>query len=291
MKISVAIALMSGLVITAVNCKKNDNNANLPVQPVQKEVSLQTNTTLGKYLVDKQNRTLYFFSNDPNGKDSCTGGCQAFWPIFNVDNLTADKLGDGLAVSDFGSVTSVSGKKQVTYKGWPLYYYAPLVNGTNTQEAPGQTLGEGINNVFFVAKPDYTIMLVNAQLVGHDTKSYKSDYTEGIGKTTYFTDDRGVTLYTFKLDSLNKNKFTKPDFSNNGVFPIYETDKIVVPSTFDKTKFGSIEVFGRVQLTYNGWPLHYFGQDGQTRGFNKGISFPAPGIWPVPGPGFGQAPQ
>jgi predicted lipoprotein with Yx(FWY)xxD motif len=104
-------------------------------------------------------------------------------------------------------------------------------------------------------------------------KSYKSDYTEGIGKTTYFTDDRGVTLYTFKLDSLNKNKFTKPDFSNNNVWPIYETNKIVVPSTVDKTKFGSINVFGKTQLTYNGWPLYYFGQDGQTRGFNKGISF------------------
>jgi len=87
-----------------------------------------------------------------------------------------------------------------------------LVNGTNTQEAAGQTLGEGIGNIWFVAKPDYTIMLVNAQLVGHDTKSYKSDYTEGIGKTTYFTDDREVTLYTFKLDSLNKNKLQKSIF-------------------------------------------------------------------------------
>ena len=57
------------------------------------------------------------------------------------------------------------------------------------------------------------------------------------------------------------------------------------------TAVGSIEVFGRVQLTYNGWPLYYFGQDGQTRGFNKGISFPTPGVWPVPGPGFNQAPQ
>ena len=120
---------------------------------------------------------------------------------------------------------------------------------------------------------------------------YKSDYTEGIGKTTYFTDDRDVTLYTFRADSLNKNKFTRPDFSNNNAWPIYETDKIVVPSTFDKTKFGSIDVFGRPQLTYNGWPLYYFGQDSQTRGFNKGISFSSPGVWRVPRPGFNQAPR
>ena len=147
---------------------------------------MQTNTTLGKYLVDKQNRTLYFFSNDPNGQDSCTGGCQAFWPIFNVDNLTADKLGDGLAISDFGSVTSVSGKKQVTYKGMAFVLLCAFGKRNKYTGSAGQTLGEGIGNVFFVAKPDYTIMLVNAQLVGHDTKSYKSDYTEGIGKDNLF---------------------------------------------------------------------------------------------------------
>jgi hypothetical protein len=90
-------------------------------------------------------------------------------------------LGSGLSISDFGSITSVSGKKQVTYKGWPLYYFAPLVNGTNVQEAPGQTQGEGVNNVWFVAKPDYSIMIVTSQLVGHDGKNYKSDYTEGLG--------------------------------------------------------------------------------------------------------------
>jgi predicted lipoprotein with Yx(FWY)xxD motif len=152
-------------------------------------------------------------------------------------------------------------------------------------------MGEAINNVWFVAKPDYSIMIVNAQLTGHDGKSYKSDYTEGIGKTTYFTDDRGVTLYTFILDSLNKNKFTKSDFSNNSVWPIYETNNIVVPSILDKSNFGTTNVFGKIQLTYKGWPLYYFGQDGQTRGLNKGISFPSPGIWPVPVTNINQAPQ
>jgi predicted lipoprotein with Yx(FWY)xxD motif len=282
-------ALMGGFLIGIVSCSKNDNKQQIPVQ--QDEITLQNSATLGSYLVDKSNRTLYFFSNDPNGQDSCTGGCQAYWPIFNVDNLTADKLGSGLSISDFGSITAVSGKKQVTYKGWPLYYFAPLVNGNNVQEAPGQTQGEGVNNVWFVAKPDYSIMIVSSQLVGHDGKNYKSDYTEGLGNTTYFTDGRGLTLYTFKFDSLNKNKFTAPDFSNNAVWPIYETNKVVVPSTLDKAKFGSITVFGRNQLTYKGWPLYYFGQDASMRGSNKGISFPAPGYWPVPVPNIATAPQ
>jgi predicted lipoprotein with Yx(FWY)xxD motif len=272
-----------------LSCSSDNNNDETPTTPeVKTEVKLSTSTTLGSYLSDKDGRSLYFFSTDANGQVSCTGGCEAVWPAFIVDNLTADKIGTGLTFSDFGTVTNASGKKQVTYKGWPLYYYSPSSandgygNVTNTPEAAGKTTGDGVGGVWFIAKPDYSIMIVRSQLVGHDGKNYKSDYTVGDGQTTYFTDAKGLTLYVFKNDNFNKNNFTKADFSNNAVWPIYETDKIVVPSTLDKTKFGVITVFGKSQLTYNGWPLYYFGQDASVRGANKGISFPSPGVWPVP---------
>ncbi|MBF4487561.1 hypothetical protein [Flavobacterium sp. CSZ] len=265
-----------------VSCSSDNDNGTPPTVEVKKEISLSTSATLGAYLSDKDGRSLYFFATDANGQASCTGGCEAVWPAFNVDNLTADKLGAGLTLSDFGTITTASGKKQLTYKGWPLYYYAPSVNGANTLESAGKTTGDGVGGVWFIAKPDYSIMIVRSQLKGHDQKNYKSDYTEGDGLTTYFTDAKGITLYTFKNDNFKKNNFTKADFSNNAVWPIYETDKMVVPSILDKSKFSVITVFGKSQLTYNGWPLYYFGQDANVRGANKGISFPSPGIWPVP---------
>ena len=260
----------------------NDKD-NTPVTPeAKKEIALSTSTTLGSYLSDKDGKSLYFFATDAKGQASCTGGCEAVWPPFYVDNLTAEKLSSGLTLSDFTTITTTSGKKQLTYKGWPLYYYAPSINGTNTPETAGQTTGDGVGGVWFIAKPDYSIMLVRSQLLGHDGKNYKSDYTVGDGLTTYFTDAKGLTLYTFKNDNFKKNNFTKADFSNNAVWPIYETDKIVVPSTLDKSKFSVITVFGKSQLVYNGWPLYYFGQDASVRGANKGISFPSPAVWPVP---------
>jgi len=259
------------------SCKKNNDNS-APVTTTPKEITLQNSTTLGAYLTDKNNRTLYFFSNDANGSNTCTGGCQAFWPIFNVSNLSADNLGDGLTLSDFTTINSASGP-QLAYKGWPLYHYAP---GGNAQEAPGQVLGEGVDGVWFVAKTDYAIMIANEQLVGHDGKNYKSDSREGLGNTVYFTDGAGRTLYTYALDSLNKNKFTAPDLSNNAAWPIYETNNASFPSILNKTDFGSIMFAGKKQVTYKGWPLHYFGLDGNTRGSNKGISFPQPGVWHVP---------
>lgn len=266
----------------------NDTGTPPPTEVKNDGVMLSTSATLGSYLTDKNGRSLYFFATDANGQSSCTGGCEALWPAFFVDNLTADKVGAGLTFSDFATITTTSGK-QLTYKGWPLYYYAPVSAGdgyggagVNKPETAGQTTGEGIDGTWFIAKPDYSILIARSQLKGHDGKNYKSDYTVGDGVTTYFTDAKGVTLYTFKNDTFKKNNFTAADFSNNSVWPIYETDKIVVPSILDKSKFSVITVFGKSQLVYNGWPLYYFGQDANVRGANKGISFPAPGVWPVP---------
>jgi predicted lipoprotein with Yx(FWY)xxD motif len=42
-----------------------------------------------------------------------------------------------------------------------------------------------------------------------------------------------------------------------------------------------IDVFGRKQLTYKGWPLYYYGTDAGVMGSNKGVSVPVPGRWPV----------
>jgi predicted lipoprotein with Yx(FWY)xxD motif len=276
LRLNVIWLIALGFLMT--NCTKSDT-----VDPYV--VKLATSSTLGSYLTDKSGNTLYFFAQDANGLNNCTGGCTTAWPIFTEMTLTQDKLGDGLVATDFGSVSTPNGM-QVTYKGWPLYYYAP----GGVREKPNQITGEGINGMWFVAKPDYTIMLANAQLVGADTKNYivssTNVYSEGAGKTTYFTDLVGRTLYAFSKDSLNTNKYTKADLSNNATWPIYAQDKIVVPSVLDKTLFGSISIYGMKQLTYKGWPMYYFGADldaatGLFRGSNKGVSVPKPNIWPV----------
>lgn len=264
------------LAIVFIGCSKNENKRREPM------VRIVNHKNHGNILTDKEGHALYFFANDANGQNSCTGNCEKMWPVFYVENISAGMLNAGLNIEDFKTITTSSGKKQLSYKGWPLYYYSPMIEGgKNEQEKPGVVSGDGVNEVWFVAKPDYSIMMANAQLIGADGKNYIDDYSEGNGKTMYFTNDKGLTLYIFSKDSLDKNKFTKADFSNNSVWPIYETDKITVPSTLDKTKFGSITVFGKKQLTYKGWPLYFFGADNQIRGNNKGVSQPTPGVWPV----------
>ncbi|AMC11881.1 hypothetical protein Lupro_11660 [Lutibacter profundi] len=255
-------------IVLLQSCNK-DNEETLQL-PTENTVRLATNATLGKILTDSEGKSLYFFSKDTKETSVCLDGCRDIWPVFYAENLTIDS---GLDLADFATITRTDGVKQTTYKGWPLYYFS-------NDNAIGDTNGDKVNNVWYVAKPDYSLMYVNAQLVGHDAKNYTSNYTEGDGSTSYITDIDGRTLYTFSHDTNNTNNFTNSDFSNNGVWPIAEISLDQIPSNLNVSDFGTIDVFGKTQLTYKGWPLYYFGQDA-VRGDNKGISFPAPGVWPI----------
>ena len=264
MKKTVMLLLIASI-FTMQSCKKDEPAAETP-----NNVRLVTNASHGTILTDKDGMSLYFFSDDANGTSACTSGCLNNWPIFYTDNLTLD---NGLEASDFATITRADGSMQTTYKGWPLYYYV-------TDAAEGDTFGDGINGDWYIAKPDYTVMFVYGQLHGHDGNDYTSDYTVGTGEIGYIVDAYGKTLYTFSHDTNNVNTFTASDFGNNAVWPVAELTGAVVPSNLSSADFGTITVYGHTQLTYKGWPLYYFGQD-SARGDNKGISFPAAGVWPV----------
>ncbi len=235
------------------------------------DILLVDDPELGMILTDGMGYSLYYFTKDALPDTSlCTGGCVDNWPLFYVEN---PEMGDGLDMADFGVIEHPEGGMQTTYKGWPLYYW---VNDLN----PGETKGEAIGNVWFVAKPDYSIMLMDGLLIGADGVTYSSNYEPGEEIVQYFVDEYGRTIYIFINDTYNQNNFTASDFSNNGVWPIYEVELQSVASTLDRSLFGSIDVFGRSQLTYKGWPLYYFREESM-RGDATGVSVPSPGVWPV----------
>jgi len=259
-----------------IGCSSDDSYT--PPAPVM-QVKLATNASYGDYLVDKDGRTLYFFANDSATVNTCvSAGCKALWPIFFA-GITPQTLGKGLDINDFDTIGN-GASMQLAYKGRPLYYYAPAVNGTNTPEAAGQTLGEGVGNNWFVAKPDYTITLTNAQLVGANGNKYDSalNVITDYKKTRYLTDARGITLYAFTNDKLNTSSCTGGCATT---WPVYVMDKIVVPSYLNKANFTVItHPSGAKQLAYNGWPLYYYVADNMTMGLNKGVSVSYP-KWPV----------
>lgn len=100
--------------------------------PVKKDDGVLTNSA---------GMTLYTFDRDNagSGKSACNGPCATNWPP-----LMAKEGAQGSG--DYSIVTRDDGSKQWAYKGKPLYTWAK-------DQKPGDKTGDGVNNVWHVAKP------------------------------------------------------------------------------------------------------------------------------------------
>jgi len=82
------------------------------------------------------------------------------------------------------------------------------------------------------------------------TENYKSDYTVGDGadQLLFTWMPKGVTLHSLRM-IISKAQPHKIRFSNNAVWPIYETDKIVVPfRQILINQISVITVFGKITI-------------------------------------------
>lgn len=80
---------------------------------------------------------------------------------------------------------------------------------------------------------------------------------EGVG--TYLTDEKGMTLYLFKKDSMGKSACAGPCVEK---WPLFSAEKVTVPKGVAAGDFGVItREDGRKQTTYKGLPLYYFFKD------------------------------
>jgi predicted lipoprotein with Yx(FWY)xxD motif len=79
-------------------------------------------SNFGAVLFDGKGRALYAFTADTRGgRSRCYGECASAWPVYYAKGkLTAGK---GVRQSLVGTTRRSDGKLQVTYNGWPLYYY------------------------------------------------------------------------------------------------------------------------------------------------------------------------
>jgi predicted lipoprotein with Yx(FWY)xxD motif len=80
-------------------------------------------TRFGKILFAGNGRVVYGFTRDRrNGPSQCYGDCAAAWPVYYAKGTL--KAGEGVKQSLLGTTRRRDGRRQVTYNGWPLYYYA-----------------------------------------------------------------------------------------------------------------------------------------------------------------------
>jgi len=105
-------------------------------------VDLAKSAKYGMVLVTSTGRTLYRYTPDKKGKNTCTGACATYWPAYMYKGKTKPTAGTGASSALLGTIKHGKGL-QVTYAGFPLYTYVG-------DSKAGQVKGEGTYKTWYV---------------------------------------------------------------------------------------------------------------------------------------------
>ena len=138
------VALVASLISSSTEARAGERRT---------DGAAQTSTTLtlrstryGVTLFDGRGRALYGFTRDRRGGPSqCYGACATAWPVY----FGQARAGKGVKQSLIGTTRRRDGRRQVTYNGWPLYYYV-------RDRSPGQVTCQNVDEfggLWLVVRP------------------------------------------------------------------------------------------------------------------------------------------
>ena len=212
-------------------------------------VNAATTPDLGTFLTDADGLTLYYFTKDTApGASVCTEGCLENWPILAVAADGSVAGGEGVT-GVLGAFPRADGTIQATYDGRPLYYFIG-------DAAPGDVLGQGIGDVWFVAAVDGTVPAPATAPAGAVT-TVNAATTPDLG--TFLTDADGLTLYYFTKDTAPGASVCTEGCLENWPILAVAADGSVAGGEGVTGVLGAFpRADGTIQATYDGRPLYYF---------------------------------
>jgi predicted lipoprotein with Yx(FWY)xxD motif/plastocyanin len=123
-------------------------------------VNVGKSDSLGSFLVDAKGMTLYLFLKDTPNTSNCYDACAQNWPPLLVNGSPV--AGDNLDGAKLGTTARKDGTMQVTYNGWPLYYFA-------ADKQAGDTNGQDVKQVWYVISPAGDKVVALASAASNDT--------------------------------------------------------------------------------------------------------------------------
>ncbi len=129
----------------------------------------------GTVLVDASGMTLYRYTPDSKGVNTCTrvAACNKAWTRLLVKGTATPKVGGGASTALVGTIKQPKGLTQVSYGGFPLYTFSG-------DKKAGDVNGEGIGGTWYVVD-------VKGALVKHAvaTSSKTATTTSSGGRSGY----------------------------------------------------------------------------------------------------------
>ncbi|MCP9484541.1 MAG: hypothetical protein MSC30_01655 [Gaiellaceae bacterium MAG52_C11] len=138
------VTVVSGLIGSSADARAGEQTAD---RTTQTSATLTVRSTrFGVMLFDGRGRALYGFTRDRRGGPSqCYGACAQAWPVY----FGQARAGKGVKQSLIGTTRRRDGRRQVTYNGWPLYYYVE-------DRSPGQVTCQNVDEfggLWLVVRP------------------------------------------------------------------------------------------------------------------------------------------
>jgi predicted lipoprotein with Yx(FWY)xxD motif len=119
-----------------------------PAFAAQATVQVKSSDKFGEYITDAEGRSLYLFKADTQGKSgkeaaaTCYDTCATAWPPLVSEEPA--KAGDKAKADLLGTIARKDGSKQITYNGWPLYYFSKDAKPGDTNRTSKASARNGI---------------------------------------------------------------------------------------------------------------------------------------------------
>ncbi|MBI5877366.1 MAG: hypothetical protein HZB53_06930 [Chloroflexi bacterium] len=210
--------------------------------PAPKAVTLQLmqNAQLGKFLADGDGHTLYMYTKDTLNVSNCYDKCAQAWPV--VVPLGKPTVKEGVNEALVGATQRKDGTMQLTYNGWPIYYYAQ----DSTAEP---TKGQAVGKVWWVVSGEGNIIKPSGLQVIKNDK---------LGQ--FLADEAGRTLYMYTKDTKDTSVCT--DKCEQAWPPLLVLGQPAVQAGVTASLIGTTpRKDGTMQMTYKGMPLYYYAKD------------------------------
>ena len=108
-------------------------------------VKVMKSGKFGTILIGSNGRTLYRYTLDRKGVNRCSSNatCNKYWPALLVKPAVKPTVASGANAALVGTIKATHGMRQVTYAGFPLYFFFK-------DKVSGDQYGEGIQSSWFV---------------------------------------------------------------------------------------------------------------------------------------------